>query len=174
MVSGCDDGDENGGWVCDADEDAEGAAERGDAHAEAHCEGYAAGARVLWREGKRHDGQADEERVAKVQRGHSRVLVAELVCCPDAGFARGAVHSVDEAVATGFFAYGAGDVWIREESWWHAGPEGEDDEGDEVARGHSAAASSVEEWASRTAICLACGLVMEREVDAVAGSGVVV
>lgn len=174
MIGSGDDGDENGGRVRDADKDAEETTERGHTHAQTHCKRYTTRTAVLWGEGNRHDGQADEERVAKVQRRHGGVLVAELVCCPHAGFARCTVHSVDEAEAAGFFSYGAWDVGVREETWWHAGPEGEDDEGDQVARGHGSAPSGVENWAGGTAVCFACWLVVQWQMDAVDCSGVVV
>lgn len=47
-----------------------------------------------------------------MQTRHRGVLVAEFVLRPHAAFAFGAVHRVDEAVATCLFAYGAGDVGI--------------------------------------------------------------
>lgn len=117
---------------------------------------------MLGREGNRHDGETDEERVAKVQRGHCGILVAEFILGPDAAFALGAVHRVDEAEAAGFFANVAGDVGVGEEARGHAGPEGEDAEGEEVARGHCAAPGCIESCACGTTGCFAYGLVVQR------------
>lgn len=128
---------------------------------------------MLRREGDGHDGQADEEGVPEVQRRHGGVLVAKFVLGPHAAFAGGAVHRVDEAEGAGFLADGAGNVWVREQARRHAGPESEDDEGDEVADGHCAAAGFVEARASGTAVGVAEGLVVQREVQAAIRGGVV-
>lgn len=98
---------------------------------------------MLGRQRNRHNGQSDKEGVAEMQRGHGGVLVAEFVLGPDAAFTFGAMHGIYEAEAAGFFANVAGDVWVGEEAWGHAGPEGEDDEGEEVAGCHCAAAGGI-------------------------------
>lgn len=77
-----------------------------------------------------HDGEADEEGVSEMQRRHGGVLIAELVLCPDAAFALGAVDGVDETVAARFFAHFTRDVGVGEEARRHARPEGEDDKSD--------------------------------------------
>ena len=117
---------------------------------------------MLRRKRDGHDRQANEEGVTKVQGRHGSVLVAEFILRPDAAFALGAVYGVDEAVAAGFVADGAGHVGVREETGRHAGPEGEDDEGDEVAHGHCASACGVEGCAGGAAVCFALGFVVER------------
>jgi len=79
-----------------------------------------------------------------VQARHRGVLVAEAVLGPDGALARAAVHGVDEAVAAGHGARGPRDVGGGQEAGWHAGPQREDGEGEEVAGGHCAAAGGVE------------------------------
>ena len=92
----------------------------------------------------RHDGETDEQRVPEVQRRHGGVLIAELVLRPNTAFALGAMHCIDEAETTRFFAHSAGDVWVGQESRRHAWPQCENDEGNEVAGGHCAAARFVQ------------------------------
>lgn len=168
-----DDGDEDDGRVGDAHGEAGQAARAGESDAQAHegeCE--AAGAAVLRGERDRADGQADEQGVAKVQRGHGGVLVAEFVLRPHRRLAGGAVHRVDEAKGARFLADWAGDVGVGEQARWHAGPEGEDDEGEEVADGHGAAAGGIQTGSGGRARGFAKGLGVQREVEVVAGGGV--
>jgi hypothetical protein len=79
-----------------------------------------------------------------MKRRHGGILVAEAVLSPDGAFTLGAVNRVYEAVGSGFFADGALNIRVREESRRHAGPEREDDEGEEIADGHGATAGGVE------------------------------
>lgn len=79
-----------------------------------------------------------------MQARHRGVLVAEAILGPDGALARAAVHRVDEAVAAGLGARGPGDVGGGQEAGWHAGPQGEDGEGEKVAGGHCAAAGGIE------------------------------
>lgn len=115
---------------------------------------------MLRRKRNRHNRKADKQRVSKMQRGHRSILVAEFVLRPDAAFAFGAVHRVYEAEAAGFFTNVTGDVWVGEEARGHAGPEGKDAEGEEVARGHCAAAGCIESCACGTAGCFTYRLVV--------------
>ena len=71
-------------------------------------------------------GDADDERVAEVEGGHRRERVAEFVRGPD-GAGAVLVDRVDEAVCGG------------EEARGHAGPEREDDKGEQVGERHGAA-----------------------------------
>lgn len=72
------------------------------------------------------------------------VLVAEPVCCPNAALATGAVNSVDKAKALGLFSVRPVVIGIAQQPRRHAGPEGEDDKGQQVAHGHGATTGFVE------------------------------
>lgn len=71
------------------------------------------------------------------------VLVAELVGGPDTAIAILPVHGINKAIRLGLLRVLAVVGGVAEESGRHAGPEGEDDEGQKVAHGHSTSAALV-------------------------------
>lgn len=64
------------------------------------------------------------------------ILVAKLVGGPNAAVTVFSVNRVDKTEALRFFGKFSGVVRVAEQSWRHARPECEDDEGQEVAHGH--------------------------------------
>lgn len=72
------------------------------------------------------------------------ILITEFVGGPDAALTGAAVYAVDESETLGL-----GSIWtiifgVAQKTRGHTGPEGEDEESDQVAHGHGAAASLVE------------------------------
>lgn len=174
MIRRRDDRQQNDSRIRDPHRETSDASRAGNPNAEAETGDRQRGATtVAGSQGDRSDGQADEEGVAEVQGGHRGVLVAEFVLRPDAGFAFGAVHRVDEAEGAGFLSNVTGDVGVGEKTRGHAGPEGEHDEGEEVADGHCAASRFVETGACGRTVGFPAGFVGEWEVETVAGCGVV-
>ena len=174
MIRRRDDRQKDDSRVRDPHRETSDASRAGYPNAEAESRNRQRGATtVAGSEGDSRDGETDKEGVAEVERGHGSVLVAEFVLRPDAGFALGAVHRIYEAEGARFLSDGTGDVGVGEEPRGHAGPEGEDDEGEEVADGHGAAAGFVETGACGRAVGFPAGFVGEREVETVAGCGVV-
>ncbi len=88
--------------------------------------------------------QANQERIAKVQRRHRGVLVAKLVGGPDAAFTGGGVHGINKAKIKSLSVGSARKVRVAQQARWHARPGREDDESQQVAHGHGAATLLVE------------------------------
>ena len=173
MVCRSNNGDQDDSRVSNAQEDAEHTAGRRETHAQTHGESNGAGSAVLRSQGNRHYGEADEERVPEMQRRHGGILVTELVLRPYTAFALGAVNSVDETVATRFFAYGTGNFGVGQKTRRHAWPQGENDECNQIACSHRSAPGSIQHWTCWATICLAHWLVVEWKIDSVARCGIV-
>lgn len=118
-------------------------------------------------DGKGGDGETDEKRVTEVKRWHSSILVAEFVRGPHTALAIAAVDSVNKAKALGLGGIGAVVVGVAQQARGHAGPEREDEKGDEVAGGHGASSSLVQGGSSGNVV----GLDTARQDTALAGSG---
>ena len=96
------------------------------------------------------------------------ILVAELVLRPHARRSLLAVHSIHKAKAARQITELARYKRVTEQTRRHARPQREDDEREEVAHGHRAAASLVDEWARR-ARCNLTNVLLGLVGDAVAG-----
>ena len=71
------------------------------------------------------------------------ILVAELVRGPDTAVAVGSMDSINESVRLGLLCVLARVVRVTQKSRRHAGPESEDDKGQQVAHGHCSSPSLI-------------------------------
>jgi hypothetical protein len=81
-----------------------------------------------------------------MQRGHGSILIAKSVLRPHRALAPRAVDGIYESITAGFASCGTFDCGIREETWWHAGPNGEDYEGYQVACSHCSSSRLKKPW----------------------------
>lgn len=99
-------------------------------------------------DGERGNCQANKERVAKVQRGHGSILIAESVRCPNAALPRVAVNTINESEALRLRSVGSVIVRITQQPRRHARPQSKDDKCNEVAHGHCSTSSFIQSRSS--------------------------
>lgn len=81
------------------------------------------------------------------------------------------MHGIHEAEALGLAGVGAVVVGVAQETGRHAGPEGEDDKGQQVAGGHGAAAGLVQGGTGRVPANVLIAAELRRDGAALAGGG---
>lgn len=99
------------------------------------------------------------------------ILVAKLVRRPDAALAGRAMHGIHKPKALSLTGIGAVVVGIAQETGRHAGPEGEDDESQQIAGGHGAAAGLVQGGAGRVPANVLVAAELGGDGAALAGGG---
>lgn len=118
--------------------------------------------RVPWGQRDRHDRDANQKRVAKVQRRHRCVLIAEAILGPHRTCPFCTMHRINKSETLRDFSLGSVVFGVAQQSRRHARPQREDHKCKQIGDCHSPPSRRIQMWTSGRFCCPEGHLILER------------